>query len=354
MKFLIAFGTRPEWIKLKPVMDMFDQNDISYKTLFSGQHVDLLPKSVINSTDMKLNISDGPNRLDSIVGSVMLNSGIWDEDITHVMIQGDTTSAFAISLAAFHRKLKVVHLEAGLRTYDILDPYPEEFNRQAIARLTSIHLCPTDTAKKNLLQEKVSGDIYVVGNTVLDNLKNITTEYTNKILVTMHRRENHDIISKWFTEINKLAERNPDLEFILPMHPNPNVQAHKNILTHVKVVDPMPHGDFINLVAKSKFVITDSGGLQEESSFFDKKCIICRKTTERTEGLGTFAIKSPTPSDLSGLFEEVNNNHIPIGECPYGDGNAAAKIFSVVKTEQVRKEMALNPEKYLRISNSEV
>ena len=354
MKFLIAFGTRPEWIKLKPVMDMFDKNDIPYKTLFSGQHVDLLPKSVIEATDMRLNIGDGTNRLDSIVGSVMLNSGMWDGKITHVMIQGDTTSAFAIALAAFHRKLKVVHLEAGLRTYDIFDPYPEEFNRQAIARLTSIHLCPTETAKQNLLQEKVSGDIYVVGNTVLDNLKNVTTEYTNKILVTMHRRENHDIIYKWFTEIDRLAEENPSLEFILPMHPNPNVQLHKKILKHVNVVAPMPHGDFIDLVAKSRFVITDSGGLQEESSFFNKKCIICRKTTERTEGLGTFAVKSPTPEHLSDLFKKINSDHIPTGECPYGDGKAAAKILNVVKMENVKEQMALNPEKYLRISKDEI
>ena len=125
VKFLIAFGTRPEWIKLKPVIDMFDNKDVKYKTLFSGQHVDLLPKEVIDSVDMKLKINDGPNRLDSIVGSVMTDSGIWDNDITHVMIQGDTTSAFAIALAGFHRKLKVVHLEAGLRTYNICDPYQE-------------------------------------------------------------------------------------------------------------------------------------------------------------------------------------------------------------------------------------
>ena len=166
----------------------------------------------------------------------------------------------------------------------------------------------------------------------------------------MHRRENHDIIHKWFQEINKLAQDNPDLEFILPMHPNPNVQMHKHILKNVKVVNPMPHKEFINLVAKSKFVITDSGGLQEESSFFKKKCIICRKTTERTEGLGTFAIKSPTPEQLSGIFKVINKQPVPLGECPYGDGNAAAKIFKVIKTENLRNDMALNPEKYIKVT----
>ena len=204
MKFLIAFGTRPEWIKLKPVIDIFNEKGIAYKTLFSGQHVDLLPKEVIESVDLKLKINDGQNRLDSIVGSVMVDAGIWDKDITHVMIQGDTTSAFAIALAGFHRKLKVVHLEAGLRTYNIWDPYPEEFNRQAISRLADLHLCPTELSSIYLSNEKVAGKIEVVGNTVLDNLRDIETEYTNKVVVTMHRRENHEIIDRWFKEIDKI------------------------------------------------------------------------------------------------------------------------------------------------------
>lgn len=333
MKFLIAFGTRPEWIKLKPVIDMFNEKNIAYKTLFSGQHVDLLPKKVIDSVDLKLKINDGLNRLDSIVGSVMVDAGIWDEDITHVMIQGDTTSAFAIALAGFHRKLKVVHLEAGLRTYNIWDPYPEEFNRQAISRLTDLHLCPTDLSKQYLDNERVSGKIVVVGNTVLDNLRDVTTEYTNKVVVTMHRRENHDIIDQWFYEINKIAEANQNLEFIIPLHPNPNVQKHKHLLKNLKIVEPMEYNDFIKLLAQTRLVISDSGGLQEETSFLKKKCIVCRKTTERLEGVDTFAFMCLEPKELEAIFNQVNADYIPVGDCPYGDGYAAQKVYEVLKDE---------------------
>jgi UDP-N-acetylglucosamine 2-epimerase (non-hydrolysing) len=333
LKFLIAFGTRPEWIKLKPVIDMFNEKNISYKTLFSGQHVDLLPKEVIDSVDLKLKINDGPNRLDSIVGSVMVDAGIWDEDITHVMIQGDTTSAFAIALAGFHRKLKVVHLEAGLRTYNIWDPYPEEFNRQAISRLTDLHLCPTDLSKQYLDNERVSGKIVVVGNTVLDNLRDVTTEYTNKVVVTMHRRENHEIIDQWFTEIDKIAEANKDLEFIIPLHPNPNVQKHKHLLKNLKIVEPMEYNEFIKLLAQTRLVISDSGGLQEETSFLKKKCIVCRKTTERLEGVDTFAFMCLEPKELEAIFNQVNADYIPVGDCPYGDGYAAQKVYEVLKDE---------------------
>ena len=333
MKFLIAFGTRPEWIKLKPVIDMFDNKSIAYKTLFSGQHVDLLPKEVIESVDTKLKINDGSSRLDSIVGSVMVGSGIWDDDISHVMVQGDTTSAFAIALAAFHRKLKVVHLEAGLRTYDIWDPYPEEFNRQAISRLTDLHLCPTKLSKDYLSDEKVPGRIEVVGNTVLDNLRDVKTKYTNKVVVTMHRRENHEIIDRWFKEIDKIAEANKDLEFIIPIHPNPNVQKYKYLLKNLKVVEPMEYNKFIELLAQSKFVISDSGGLQEETSFLQKKCIVCRKTTERHEGINTFAFMCPDPKNLKHIFNKINKNHIPNGICPYGDGHSATKIYKVLKNE---------------------
>ena len=335
VKFLIAFGTRPEWIKLKPVIDMFDDKGIEYKTLFSGQHVDLLPKQVIDSVDMKLKINDGPNRLDSIVGSVMVDSGIWDDDITHVMIQGDTTSAFAIALAGFHRKLKVVHLEAGLRTYNIWDPYPEEFNRQAISRLTDLHLCPTELSSIYLSNEKVAGRVEIVGNTVLDNLRDVEPEYTNKVVVTMHRRENHEIIDRWFKEIDKIAEANKDLEFIIPMHPNPNVQKHKHLLKNLKIVEPMEYNEFIKLLAQTRLVISDSGGLQEETSFLKKKCIVCRKTTERLEGVNTFAFMCPEPEELEKIFNQINADHIPVGDCPYGDGKSAQKILEILKKYEI-------------------
>ena len=285
---LISFGTRPEFIKIKPLIDSF-RGKIPFKLLFTGQHVDLL--SNIDDDIDKLVIKDGPNRLDSIVSSVMNNDSIF-ENIDAVLVQGDTTSVFAVALAAFHRKIKIIHLEAGLRTFNKNHPYPEEFNRRAVSIMADIHLSPTELCTDNLLKEKVDGKIFTVGNTVLDNLVHIKPEYTNKIVITMHRRENHHIIPEWFSAFDKLAKDNPQYNFIIPLHPNPNVKKYKNLLKHVEVVEPMDYNNFIELLSKARLVITDSGGLQEESSFFNKKCIVCRETTERVEGMGTFAFMS--------------------------------------------------------------
>ena len=328
---LLSFGTRPEWIKIKPLLKKIDGH-IPYRLLFTGQHTDLLSDINSHGPVITLNIIEGKNRLDSIVQSVMNCDHVFD-GVSAVLVQGDTTSAFSIALASFHRKIKVVHLEAGLRTYDKSQPYPEEFNRQAISRIADIHLCPTHTSKQYLIDEKTQGKIEVVGNTVLDNLVNIKTQYSNKVIVTMHRRENHHNIAEWFSEISKIAKSNSDLEFIMPLHPNPNVQKHKNLLEGIKVVGPMEYDEFINLLAKSKLVITDSGGLQEETSFLGKKCIVCRKKTERTEGLGSFAHICKKPKDLSELFKKVNADHRISGPSPYGDGKSSEKIFEVLKNE---------------------
>jgi len=326
---LISFGTRPEYIKIKPLLEAF-QDKIDYKLLLTGQHTDLL--SSIEEDIDKLEIIDGDNRLDSIVSSVMNNDSIFD-GIDAVLVQGDTTSAFSIALAAFHRKIKIIHLEAGLRTSDLLNPYPEEFNRQAISRMSSINLCPTQVSYDNLISEKVQGSNYIVGNTVLDNIVHIEPTYTNKVVITMHRRENHDLIPEWFRQLDEIAKNNKELEFILPIHPNPNVYKHKKLLRNVNVVKPMQYGDFVRLLSSCKFVITDSGGLQEESSFFRKKCIVCRKTTERIEGMGTFSFLCLGTNDLPDLVQWVNNDHIPDEgeECPYGDGHSAEKICRVLK-----------------------
>ena len=328
---MISFGTRPEYIKIKPLLDTF-KGKIPFKLLFTGQHVDLV--SNLSDHDVVcLKIEDGPNRLDSIVQSIMNQDEIF-EGIDSVLIQGDTTSAFGVALAAFHRRLKVVHLEAGLRTYDNDNPFPEEFNRQAISRMASINLCPTEEAAECLRQERAIGSVHVVGNTVLDNLVGIPQTRTNKVVITMHRRENHDKIPQWFSMFDKLAKDNPELEFILPIHPNPKVKMHRDILQHVNVVDPMDHASFINLLASSFMVITDSGGLQEESSFVGKKCIVCREVTERAEGIGTFAFTcSPDLEQLEGLFYAIKNNPYPPVACPYGDGYSSQRICKILMRE---------------------
>ena len=333
---LLAYGTRPEYIKLKSLIHEFDINNYPYKTLFTGQHRDLLKEL---HPDFTINIHefvDG-NRLDAIVASILdffsITKGALD-GITHVLVQGDTTSAMAVALTAFHHGIKVIHLEAGLRTYDRKNPYPEEINRKLISQIADIHLCPTEANRNNLWFEKIIHDnIYVVGNTVLDNLypykKNC--EYTDKILITLHRRENHHWLDLWFIEINKLAEQFPQYEFILPIHPNPNVQKHRHLLKNVKVIDPLPYEEMLNLLVKTRLVITDSGGLQEESSFFNKKCLTCRIITERPEAIGqsTFMVESPM------VLHKIFNDHIDDYEiefnCPFGDGHSARNIYQILK-----------------------
>jgi len=337
---LICFGTRPEWLKVKPLIKVLD----NYQLLFTGQHPDLLPQLLYKNTDIKsctvfeaglkgvkidheIRISDHHNRLDQIIGDCLHQFP--DGDFNSVLVQGDTASAFACALAAFHRNKKIYYLEAGLRSHNLGHPYPEEGYRQMIARLSDINLCPTELSKQNLLAERVGGHCLVVGNTVLDNLLEYRdkSEYTNKVLVTMHRRENHHCMREWFKEINKLAKKHSDLEFILPLHPNPNVQKHKDLLKKVRVVNPLSHHDLINLLVKCRLVISDSGGIQEEASFFNKKVIVCRKTTERPEGIETGHLHLCDSHDqLAELFDRLCNNYHIDNPCPYGDGQSSQLI----------------------------
>lgn len=340
MSLLVVFGTRPEYLKIKPVLEELARRNREFYTIFTSQHKDIVPPSM--QVSMTLPPPDGGiNRLSSVLGQTVFNlSEVIDRNpqVTHVMVQGDTTSALAGALAAMHSKRKIIHLEAGLRTYDFDNPYPEEMNRQLIAKMTDIHLCPTKENEKNIINEKVMGKTFVVGNTILDTLVNLKdqVEYQNTILVTLHRRENHDKIDQWFREINRLAKIYDDYKFILPLHPNPNVQRHKDILTHVNVIPPMEHADFLNLLTKCRMVISDSGGIQEECSFFKKKVIVCRKVTERPESVGSTSILCHDPEKLVSLFT-LNNYKFDVTEfdCPYGDGFASQKIVDVFESEGV-------------------
>jgi len=224
-------------------------------------------------------------------------------------------------------------LEAGLRSYNLNHPYPEESYRQMISRISDINLCPTELSKKNLISEKTNGQCHVVGNTVLDNLGSYVEacEYTDKVLVTMHRRENHYCMDKWFIEINKLAKDHPTLEFVLPIHPNPNVQKHKHLLTNINIIDPLDHSKLLAILIKCKLVISDSGGLQEEGSFFNKKVIVCRKTTERPEGIETGHLyMCNDPRDLAGIFNRLNEDYYIDSKCPYGDGKSSIKVKRLI------------------------
>ena len=324
---LICYGTRPEHIKISPLLKEMD-GIIPYKTLFTGQHTDLVKNVNFNHT---LTIKDGKNRLDSVVQSCMdLDDDIF-KNITHILVQGDTVSAYSLALTAFHRGIKIIHLEAGLRTYNFQNPYPEEAYRQCISRISDINLCPTENNKNNLEKENINGDIVVVGNTVLDNLLGKTTSYNDTVLVTMHRRENHINMSEWFEKINQLAIDNTDLKFEIPLHPNPNVSKHKNLLTHVKVIEPLNYNDMVYKISKCRFLISDSGGIQEESSFLNKKVIVCRKITERPESVGKHSFMCGEPKDLKGLFYSLKDNYEVDLECPYGDGRSSERIVNYLK-----------------------
>ena len=328
---LIAFGTRPEWIKIKPLLRQLRRGQVPYRLLSTGQHCDIIDKSVKHYNIEYLNIPEQHNRLDDIVKAVIDNGDKIYEGVKHVLVQGDTSSAFAVALCAFHRRIKVIHLEAGLRSWDMYNPYPEEFNRVTISSMADIHLCPTETNAK-VIKENHDGKVFVVGNTVLDNLTKLKPSLGDTVLITMHRRENLSIIKEWFHAIEKIAKDNSHLKFVFPMHPNPEITKHKKILKHVEVVKPLSYNDCIETVAKCAMVITDSGGLQEESSVLKKKCIVCRKTTERTEGDGSFARMCPTPDKLEKIFQDAKIEMVN-EPCPYGDGKASAKILKIIKKE---------------------
>jgi UDP-N-acetylglucosamine 2-epimerase (non-hydrolysing) len=321
---LIAFGTRPEYIKVKSLIN----NLSDVKTLFTGQHIDLLKDIRVDYSieDMR-DLSD--NRLNSII-----QKGLQfkiPEDIKYVLVQGDTTSALALAISAFNNGRMVIHLEAGLRTHNKNDPYPEELNRQLISRIAHIHLCPTELNKQNLINEKIYEKIYVVGNTGLDNINRDGCYYGNKILVTLHRRDNHNIMDQWFKVVSKLALTNPELEFILPIHPNPNVKKHASLLKGVNVIDGIPHDQLINIIKGCKFIISDSGGIQEEASYLNKKIIICRKNTERPEVLWSgHGILCEEPAKLESIFTNINNDYIINKPSPFGDGSSWVQIKKIL------------------------
>lgn len=331
---LISYGTRPEYIKIKSLIS----NLPNIVTLFTGQHTSLIgDHHPTYSIEIKSNTS---NRLNDIVCSILSHPEIF-KNISAVMVQGDTTSAMAVALSAFHCEIKVIHLEAGLRTYDVNDPYPEEMNRQIISRIASIHLCPTEKNKENLLREQIcEKNIYVTGNTGLDN---INRNYVNKsknnntVIVTLHRRDNIPIMNLWFNELNKIAGMYNNLTFIFPIHPNPEIQKHRELLTqkNINIINPVDHDTMINMLNLSNFIISDSGGIQEEASFLNKHVIICRKTTERPETLGTTSILCKHPDELEKCVKEIYGKHDEICKCSFGDGNAWIKVKHVLELQHI-------------------
>lgn len=335
MIILLTYGTRPEYLKIKPLIKELKKRNIKHYSLFTGQHQNIAPHDADFKFEMSKVVSN--NRLDSIIGNIISEGDkLYDynknNDFTHVLVQGDTTSAMIVALSAFHHGKQIIHLEAGLRSYDNMNPFPEEVNRKIISQLANIHLCPTRQSLQNLEKEQIQGLKYVVGNTVLDNLLDYKDrcEYTDTILVTLHRRENHSIINHWFEAINELAKKYSKYKFVFPLHPNPEIQKYRHILTNIDVVNPLDHADLLELLISTKLVITDSGGLQEECSFLNKKCLICREVTERPEALGYTNFIVGKPENLERLFLEHINTYAINFPCPFGDGKSASKIVDLL------------------------
>lgn len=325
----ICFGTRPEYLKVKPIIEKLGDK---CKLIFTGQHKDLLKEVEF---DYMITTTTGSNRLDSIVSSCIFQFPEWDY-LQGVLVQGDTASAFGCALAAFHRKLKVIYVESGLRSYNLEHPYPEEGYRQMISRIADINFAPTELSLSNLELDNVEGASFIVGNTVLDNLVGHLgkLEYQDQVLITMHRRENLEIMDKWFHEINSIAKSYPNIKFTLPIHPNPEVRKHMKEFNsdNLFVIDPLPHKNLIDLMAKCKLIITDSGGLQEEGSFFQKKVIVCRRVTERPEGIKPgFIHLVEEPRNLKKTFDKLIIDYKISKDCPYGDGYASDKILHHLK-----------------------
>lgn len=331
MRVLLCFGTRPEWLKIKPIIQQLGGDQC--KLLFTGQHQDLLEDVVVDYAITMVPSWNDANRLDQVISDCIMQFPAGDFD--SVLVQGDTASAFGCALAAYHRRLPLLYVEAGLRSYNLNHPYPEEGYRQMISRLATVCYAPTKLSARNLSNERVAGQILVTGNTSLDNLLQYKDQcqYWDKVLVTMHRRENHSNMRQWLTAINDLAAANPSLEFTMPIHPNPNVSRYRQLLPAVKVIDPLEHDQLLQILSKVKLVITDSGGLQEEGSFLNKKVVVCRQTTERPEAIATGHLHlCPSPTQLAPIFSSLITNCTISTPCPYGDGMAAGRIASHIKS----------------------
>jgi UDP-N-acetylglucosamine 2-epimerase (non-hydrolysing) len=315
----IIIGTRPEYIKCLPLLNSSD----IYKLVYVQQHTDLVKLDFEHELIPIREYSE--NRLNNIISSI-LHSNILDKPWKAIMVQGDTVVAFAAALSAFNKNIEVIHLEAGLRTYDIQNPFPEEGYRKMIDCISTYGLCPSQKSVSNILKEGFCGKMVNVGNTSIDAIAkyNLVPKITNKVLVTLHRRENWYLIEDFFKAIEFLANKYQELEFILPIHPNPLITKHASIFNKVKVVEPLDHKSLCLLMADCNTIISDSGGIQEEAAYLGKKVFCCRKTTERSELLDTHVVLTPTPDILIDTFLP-QMSQLP-KSLVYGDGDACRKI----------------------------
>lgn len=333
---MVCFGTRPEAIKVASTIEELSQRNLPFKTVFTGQHRELfhdvehlIPKPDYEVEIMKENQTP-TDVLQRVSRDVVPLLTLEQPDL--VIVQGDTSTAAAIALVSFYEEVKVGHIEAGLRTWNLTAPFPEELNRQLISRVATIHWAPTAGAVNNLKKEGVE-NIILTGNPVIDVCQkfNLPVHYGEKILITLHRRENHgEKMASMFGQLERLAEEHPNLEFIFPMHPNPEVRRHRGLLKKVNVMNPLNHKELLKLLSEVRFVITDSGGIQEECAAFKKKVLVCRDVSERPEGVEVGLAKIIGTS-IDTNFEWANSDPEWEGVNPYGDGKAGKRIIDSLR-----------------------
>lgn len=363
MKILVVFGTRPEAIKMAPIIKELERQNAEYKVLVTAQHRQMLD-GVLEIFDIKpdfdLNIfKKGQTLTDITVETLRGLEEVFKEYMPDVLlVQGDTTTVFAGALAAFYKKIKIGHVEAGLRSGNLYSPYPEEANRKLTGVMTSYHFAPTEGNRENLLKEGFDDkDIYVVGNTVIDALHYAvrddykfedeilnTLDYENKkiVLLTSHRRENiGEPMENIFSAVRDVVRENEDVEVVFPIHLNPKVrEIAKRIFDgedRIHLIEPLEYLPFSNLMKRVSIIMTDSGGVQEEAPSLGKPVIVVREETERMEGVhANTAILAGTKyeniyqSFTRLLHDKEFYNQMAHAVNPYGDGTAAEKIVKIL------------------------
>lgn len=363
MKVIVAFGTRPELIKLAPVIKELRHFPRAFRTtlLATAQHREMLDQmlNVFNLTpDIDLDLMSPNQKLDRLTSRILKEMTVVYErerpDL--VIIQGDTTTAMSASLAAFYLRIPVAHVEAGLRTHDPLNPFPEEINRKIISAVASRHFAPTQTAADNLQKEGIPlRRICVTGNTIIDALLDLDKKALDlpspvpldplkkMILVTCHRRENFGRpLDEICGALDDIVRKHRDVEIVYPVHPNPNIDrvVRKKLggRRGIHLIRPLDYLSFIRLMKASYLILTDSGGVQEEAPAFSKPVLILRKVTERPEGVKA-GIARVVPPERKNIYHETRKllsnpaayRRMAAAKNPYGDGKAAKRIVSVLR-----------------------
>lgn len=360
-KIMVVFGTRPEAIKMAPVVMELKKREC-FKTVVcvTGQHRQMLDQvlEIFGIVpDYDLSIMKDKQTLFDITTSILnrIKDVLTKEKPDVVLVHGDTSTTFVTALACYYLQIPVGHVEAGLRTYNIYSPYPEEFNREAVSIISSYNFAPTEVSKANLLREgKNPETVYVTGNTVIDALQTtVKKDYfhpdlewaldSRLILLTAHRRENLGApMHSMFRAIRRIVDETPDIKVIYPIHMNPLVrQAASEELGNddcIRIIEPLDVLDFHNFMARSYLILTDSGGIQEEAPSLGKPVLVMRDTTERPEGIeaGTLKLVGTDESTIYASFKELIENEDAYNKMsravnPYGDGKASIRIADVLE-----------------------